>query len=57
MVLPNGFRLISRILGGKIAAYHQSNLEGDRVIEFAKIETRQFFDLIQTVNEPRRWRR
>ena len=47
----NFFRLISRILGRKIAAYHQSNLEGDRVIEFTKIETRQLFDLIQTVNE------
>ena len=46
-----GLRLISRILGGEIAAYHQSNLEGDRVIKFTKIETRQLFDLIQTVNE------
>ena len=49
--MPGKIQLISRVLGGEIAAYHQSNLEGDRVIEFAEIKTRQLLDLVKTVNE------
>ena len=44
-------RLISRVLGGEIAAYHQRNLEGDGVVKFTEVKTCELFDLIQTVNE------
>mgnify|MGYP003314614833 CR=1 FL=1 len=49
--MPGKIQLISRVLGGEIAAYHQSNLEGERVIEFTEIKTRQLLDLVKTVNE------
>ena len=37
--------------GRKIFLYHQSDLEDDRVIKFAEIQTGQLLDLLKTVDQ------